>query len=1205
MRIAPFALLGLVVAGCNNDVVTPTDKEQENRAPEIDTAQLTTPEDTPLTVTVVTRDADNDVLSLSVTQPSHGAVTQSGATFIYTPVANYNGSDSFRVTVSDGEDSAEAAISITVSAVNDDPVAADDTAATPEDTPSIITAETLLGNDTDVDGDALRITAVSNAQNGTVSLPANRVIFTPAPEFAGTATFTYTISDGRSTDTATVTVTVSGENDAPFALNDSATTNEDTAVTLTAASLLANDNDADGQTLTVTAVSNATNGTVVLNGTDITFTPAANFSGAATFDYTVSDGTLTDTGVVTVTVTAVNDLPVANGGAVMTDEDTPITVTLTGSDVEGSALTFTVIASATQNGTLGALTQLTPTSASITYTPNANSTVDDVISFRVNDGTADSPLAMVMIDVVPVADPPVANAGTATTDEDTPVTITLTGTDPEGNALTFSIVATPTSGTLGTVTQATPTSATVTYTPNPNANGTDAFTFRVNDGASFSAPVSVNVTVNAVNDGPVAVDDVATTDEDQALSLTAATLLSNDTDVDNATLTITAVSNATNGTVTLVGTNITFTPSANFFGTAGFDYTVSDGNANDTAHVTLAVAPVNDVPVAGNDRVTVDEDAPPVTVNVLANDSDVEGAVTIITFTTGANGTVALDNGVITYAPNANYNGPDSFTYTIEDSDGDDATATVNVTVTPVNDAPVANDGVAIGNENSPITITLTASDVDGNPLTFAITTPPTRGTLGAITQASATSATVTYTSNLNTYGDDTFGFTASDGTATSAEAEILVSVANVIVCPDGVIEGSESCDDNNAAASDGCSTTCQTETGWNCTGQPSTCAPVCNDGVQIAGREECDDGDLDDTDGCTTRCKVGPVCNSFNASLVDGDTFETDPDTGTCYVSFDDDQTTWANAQNACVAAGGHLATITNVQEQSVVSAVQNTAQNPWIGLADELVEGSFGWVTGEPLTYTNWNPGQPDGADPEDCVNLFSSALATGGNAGTWNDTSCNFIGFTEGRICELAANTCGDGFLQTSRGEQCDDKNGALFDGCTPQCRTETIFFSEYVEGTGTIKAVEIANPFTTAASLNNCSLRLHSNGNAGVSASVGLAGLTIAPNDVLVVCNNSAVSPQCDLINSAVVNFNGDDAVTLFCNGVVVDTIGQVGTDPGTEWGTGLASTVDNTIRRKCTVTVGDAVANDAFDPSIEWAGFATDTVSHLGVYMPCP
>ncbi len=215
------------------------------------------------------------------TTPEDTAVT------VPVPATNFNGTDTFTYTVSDGHGgTATAIVTVTVTPVNDPPVAGDDSATTPEDTAVMVS---VLGNDSDVDGDTLSVASVTQGAHGTVAINGDgTVTYTPAPNFNGTDTFTYTVSDGFTADEAEVTVTVAPVNDAPVALDDTATTDAGTPVTVP---VLTNDTDIDGDTLTVTAVGSAGNGSAVLSadGT-VTYTPAPGFSGTDTFSYTVVDG---------------------------------------------------------------------------------------------------------------------------------------------------------------------------------------------------------------------------------------------------------------------------------------------------------------------------------------------------------------------------------------------------------------------------------------------------------------------------------------------------------------------------------------------------------------------------------------------------------------------------------------------------------------------------------------------------------------------------------------------------------------------------------------------------------------------------------------------------------------------------------------------------------------------------------------------------
>jgi len=243
-----------------------------------------------------------------------GTVSDNGdGTWMFTPDADFNGSVTLSYSVGDGTSTVADAGTITVTAVNDAPDTLADSAVTTEDSSVTILTSALLSNDSDVEGDTLTLTGVSNALGGSVNLDGNGdVVFTPDTDFNGSATFDYTVSDGNGGETTqTVTVAVAAVNDAPDTLADSAVTTEDSSVTILASTLLANDSDVDGDTLSISGVSNAVNGAVALDGNgDVVFTAAADFNGAATFDYTVSDGNGgMATQTVSVDVTAVNDAP--------------------------------------------------------------------------------------------------------------------------------------------------------------------------------------------------------------------------------------------------------------------------------------------------------------------------------------------------------------------------------------------------------------------------------------------------------------------------------------------------------------------------------------------------------------------------------------------------------------------------------------------------------------------------------------------------------------------------------------------------------------------------------------------------------------------------------------------------------------------------------------------------------------------------------
>ncbi|MBM7113514.1 tandem-95 repeat protein [Archangium primigenium] len=275
------------------------------------------------------------------------------------------------------------------------PTIADVDVTTLENTPVVITVSAQ-----DANGDTLEVT-FAPPNHGTLAGTGPSVTYTPTANFSGEDAFKVTVSDGKATAMATVRVTVQEVNSAPVAGDDTATTDEDVALTLAASVLLANDTDADGDTLTLSRVQNPSGGAVVLSGTTLTFTPDANFNGTASFEYVVTDGSANSIGRVTVTVDPINDAPVATPVTVSTPQSTSVTITLVATDVDGDALTFTTTTPA--HGTLSG------TGATRVYRPTPGFLGQDTFTFEASDGSLTSNTATVTLTVTP---PPVCGDGT-------------------------------------------------------------------------------------------------------------------------------------------------------------------------------------------------------------------------------------------------------------------------------------------------------------------------------------------------------------------------------------------------------------------------------------------------------------------------------------------------------------------------------------------------------------------------------------------------------------------------------------------------------------------------------------------------------------------------------------------------------------------------------------------------------------------------
>ncbi|MDQ3177296.1 MAG: PKD domain-containing protein, partial [Actinomycetota bacterium] len=375
-----------------------------------------------------------------------------------------------------------------------------------------------------------------------------------------------------------------------------------------------------------------------------------------------------------------NTPPVATPGSAVTNKDEPKAITLAATDDDGDTLTYEVV-DQPAHGSVVIVDNVA------TYTPAAGYTGADSFTFKARDASGESNVATVTLNVLATNLPPVAPDLDVSTLEDVALAIVLPATDPDGDTLTLSYTK-PLHGTYdGT-----------TYTPEANYFGPDSFTYTATDPDGESDDGLVSITVSPVNDSPTAANDAYAIDEDTTLSIPAPGLLANDSDVDGDALSTVAVAGPTHGTLTYDGGGaFTYVPALNFFGSDSFSYRSSDGLlSSKLAVVSITVRPVNDAPAVTDRAVETDEDTP-VTIDLSGTDDD--GDTLTISTTAPAHGRFIGD----VYTPDSNYNGPDSFTYTATDAGGLSDTATVTITVRPVNDAPEAADRTVATDEDTPL----------------------------------------------------------------------------------------------------------------------------------------------------------------------------------------------------------------------------------------------------------------------------------------------------------------------------------------------------------------------------------------------------------------------------------------------------------------------------------------------------------------------
>ncbi|WP_372587837.1 tandem-95 repeat protein [Vibrio parahaemolyticus] len=715
----------LVVSGSANLDILPI-----NDAPNAENDVITTEEDTAVTIDVLVNDSDveGDVLSIqSASVPSEqGSVDIVDGKLVFTPAENFNGEATITYIVTDGDLTDEAKVTVTVTPVNDSPVAVDDTTSIQEDTAVTID---VLTNDTDVDGDKLSIESVSvPKEQGTVEVVDGKLVFTPAENFNGDAEITYTVTDGQLTDEAKVTVTVNPVNDAPTIKVDAVESitedavNTDTVV----ATLTVRDTDTSEDQLTV-SLKNNSNGYFVLVGDEVKLTQAGvdavnndelNLKDL-TISASVSDGvnpTASDSD--SLIVNRVNDAPTIKVDAVesITEDavstDT-VVATLTVRDTDTPEDQLTVSLENNSNGYFVLVgNEVKLTQAGVDAVNNDELNLKDLaISASVSDGVNPTASDSDSLVVNRVNDAPTvenAIADQVLSEDFDAYTIDLNEVFKDSDSsLEFSV-----SGNSNVLVSI--ENGIVTISPTADWNGSEILTFKATDPSGESISQTVNFTVAPVAD---IVADKATVVEDTP---TIIKVLGNDTfEGDGKVVSLDTNNGPANGTVSVnPDGSVTYTPNDNYVGKDTFTYVVTSGGVSESTAVEVNVTPVNDAPVAKDDIATTQEDTA-VTIDVLPNDTDVDGDKLSIQSASvpEAQGKVEIVDGKLVFTPAENFNGHAEIIYTVTDGELTDE-AKVTVTVNPVNDAPTIKvDAVESITEDAvntdTVVATLTVRDTD------------------------------------------------------------------------------------------------------------------------------------------------------------------------------------------------------------------------------------------------------------------------------------------------------------------------------------------------------------------------------------------------------------------------------------------------------------------------------------------------------------
>lgn len=768
-----------VLGNCTVATINITVNPDTNSAPTVNFPPISTPFNTPIEVCLAVIDPDGDPISypITVVDPACGEVfvDDNSACFNFTPNVGYMGVCSVTVTVCDtGNHCTTVQVPITVgSPANTPPVVPNQTFTTTVNTPIVICVEA-----TDIDEDILTFNNVIPGSNGSVSNIDDNTLcftFTPDTDFVGSATVIVQVcDDDNACDSGTITINVQEPANLPPTFSNFTTnTLVDMPVTVCVTDYA---NDPNGDPLAVTTVGGASNG-IANSGTPgdlcFTYTPNAGFVGNDTVDVTVCDPDgLCTVGQVIIVVVAQNNAPIITAvGPYVISPAESISVCTVVSDPEGNPVTVSIANVSPNVGSVTLVPDATCASGeAVLIVPPADYLGNILVTLTACDNfgaCTTTPFVVIIVN-----DTPIINDQTYSSPQNEPITVCPAFSDQINNSITLSISGTPANGTANI------NAACITYTPANGFIGTDSVLVVLCD--NYNACDTATLYFN-ISDAFIAFDDVAATEDGIPIAID---VQSNDVGSDDIDLM--SISDApNNGTATIVGNNIVYTPNVGFVGTDTFYYVICNNTPPnygcDTAMVVVNVS--NDL--NANDDTASTPESTSVNISVQANDAVPASDIVPTVLTEPENGVVISDgSGGFTYLPNAGFTGIDSFTYIISYPGYGSDTATVYITVTP-NNTPlpiVANNDAATTTQGDAVTVNVLGNDnnPNGNPMSVTqIITAPANGT--ATINADGT---ISYTPNTGFSGTDVFTYQVCDTDLNiCATATVTVTVTAEVNC--------------------------------------------------------------------------------------------------------------------------------------------------------------------------------------------------------------------------------------------------------------------------------------------------------------------------------------------------------------------------------------------------------------------------------------
>ncbi|WP_310625403.1 tandem-95 repeat protein [Limnohabitans sp.] len=689
---------------------------------------------------------------LGVREVRHGSVAMDDASEVmrFVPEADYVGTDAgFAYVVADNKgQTIERRVDLNLAAVNDAPTVLGECVATVEDVPLLFSAATLLANDSDKEGDALKIIGIGHVGMGRATLEENgQIRYVPPQDLYGvTDTLEYLVQDARgAVSVGKVKIKLAAVNDAPTVMSEVIrNAHEDETLYIDAKLLLANDFDPDvdarvgGAPLRISAVTGAVHGEVFLEASGhVIFVPERNFNGTASFNYTVVDADgLATTGKAEIAIASANDAPQAVGETIQSLEDEVLTIdpaVLLANDVDVDMATNGQKLRLRAVGEVGGAEPYAPVggrvelvNGKVVFTPTANRTGEASFTYFVEDEAGGVSCATVRINLAAVNDSPTVPQRVFAATEDTAVKIRASQLmanvrDAEDGTTGLVLAVNLDSAKGGVLTRA--FDATVgedvyTFTPPTNfstaQSGFASFTYSVADQQGATTTATANIDVSNVNDAPVFVPGSKVTKmgvEDTPMRLSEAALAKMFFDADGDVLRVDTSSLRALTACDSIGFDaatreVVFTSAPNANGVRQIALAMKDPAGASTGAVTLSLnlTAVNDAPVVEAFPFSAREDGGSTDAqqsywstiylsDILAKASDVEGDALSVSAVSGfsvAGTQYQLDaaSGKLKFMTPLNYYGPLSFNYTVSDGHGGNTTQTARGVVTPVNDAP-------------------------------------------------------------------------------------------------------------------------------------------------------------------------------------------------------------------------------------------------------------------------------------------------------------------------------------------------------------------------------------------------------------------------------------------------------------------------------------------------------------------------------------